>query len=205
METNNFELFKQFMKEFPPSENEFYFLQILIRGKDGHTEPGVNGNNKNRLIKMYTIRSIGDLNKFENDIIGICKLLNARTYVHPTKRNFTEVAAKMLELFPNVFLSNPQGLKGLYSTACGQSYVSKEKLYVIDLDGEDADKESEIKDFISKECEPFNREKYVFTFPTVHGKHLIVRPFNVQKFGQKYPNIDVHKNNPTLLYYNSID
>lgn len=205
METNNFNLFRKFIEEFPLSENEFYFLQILIRGKDGHTEPGVNGNNKNRLIKMYTIRSIDDLNKYENDIIGICKLLNARTYVHPTKRNFTEVAAKMLELFPNVFLSNPQGLKGLYSTACGQSYVSKEKLYVIDLDGEDANKESEIKDFISKECEPLDREKYVFTFPTVHGKHLIVRPFNVQKFGQKYPNIDVHKNNPTLLYYNSID
>lgn len=201
-ETNNFDLFKSYMRAFAPEESEFYFLQILIRGKDGHKNAG--GNNKNRLITYYTIRSIEELTRKENEIIGICKLLNARAYVHPTKRNFTAVAAKTLELFPTVFLSNPQGLKGIYSTACGQSYVSTDKKYIIDLDGEDADREEEIIDFIIDNCEPFGRKKYVCTFPTVHGKHLIVRPFNVQKFGLQYPNIDVHKNNPTLLYYNPI-
>jgi hypothetical protein len=202
MEVSNFDLFKSYMKAFSPAEEEFYFVQILIRGKDGHKEPGVNGNNKNRLINYYTIRSIEELTKKEAEIIGICNLLNARAYVHPTKRNFTAVAAKTLELFPTIFLSNPQGLKSIYSTACGQSYVSADKKYIVDLDGEDADKEEEIIDFIIDNCEPFGKKKYVCTFPTVHGKHLIVRPFNVQKFGLQYPNIDVHKNNPTLLYFN---
>lgn len=41
---NNFNLFKEVL-EFN-NEDEFYFVQILIRGKDGHKEVGVNGNNK---------------------------------------------------------------------------------------------------------------------------------------------------------------
>lgn len=198
METNNFNLFSNYMQLFPLEDNEFYYLQIFIRGKDGNK----GANNRNRLVKYYTIRSIDELLKKENEIVGICNLLNARAYIHPTKRNFTEVAAKMLELFPTVFLSNPQGLKGIYSSACGISYVSKDKKYIIDLDDEDASRDLEIIDFINNSCEPINTGKHLFSFPTVHGKHLIVRPFNVQKFGQQYPNIDVHKNNPTLLYFN---
>ena len=55
MIVDNFDLFKKIIN--PLNDDEFYFVQILIRGKDGHTEPGVNGNNKNRLIKFYTIKS----------------------------------------------------------------------------------------------------------------------------------------------------
>ena len=37
--------------------------------------------------------------------------------------------------------------------------------------------------------------------PTKNGVHLIVeRSFNLQKFKEAFPNIDVHKNNPTVLY-----
>ena len=35
-------------------EDTFFFVQILVRGKDGHH---VSGNNKNRLVKYYTITS----------------------------------------------------------------------------------------------------------------------------------------------------
>ena len=45
---DNFELFANKLFEKPLKEDEFYFLQILVRGKDGHH---VSGNNKNRLIK----------------------------------------------------------------------------------------------------------------------------------------------------------
>ena len=47
---DNFNIFKKIIN--PLNEDEFYFIQILIRGNDGHTESGVNGNNKNRLIKF---------------------------------------------------------------------------------------------------------------------------------------------------------
>jgi hypothetical protein len=98
-------------------------------------------------------------------------------------------------------------LKGCYSTACGKSFVTKHKLYVVDLDGENAElgKMNEVAEFIEDECEPFDTLKLQYIVPTAHGKHLICKPFNTQRFSQKFPEIDVHKNNPTLLYFESLD
>lgn len=44
-------------------------------------------------------------------------------------------------------------------------------------------------------------DKILAVIPTLNGVHLITKPFNLQKFKELYPLIDVHKNNPTLLYY----
>ena len=63
MIVDNFNLFKKIIN--PYNDDEFYFIQILIRGKDGHTEQGVNGSNKNRLIKFYTIKSAEHLAKLK--------------------------------------------------------------------------------------------------------------------------------------------
>lgn len=203
---DNFELFKSVMKF--DSEDDFYFVQILIRGKDGHTEQGVNGNNKNRLIKIYTIKSAEHLSRVEEEIKAICHAVNARAYIHPSRRSFREVANEMFRNFTQTFLShNDVGLKGCYSTACGKSFVTKHKLYVIDLDGEFAEpnKLNEIAQFIEEECEPFDTLKLQYIVPTAHGEHLICKPFNTAKFGQKYPEVDVHKNNPTLLYFEALN
>jgi len=203
---DNFELFKSVMKF--DSEDDFYFVQILIRGKDGHTEQGVNGNNKNRLIKIYTIKSAEHLSRVEDEIKAICHAINARAYIHPARRSFREVANEMFRNFTQTFLShNDIGLKGCYSTACGKSFVTKHKLYVVDLDGElaEQDKLNEIAQYIEEECEPTDVLKLQYIVPTAHGKHLICKPFNTAKFGQKYPNVDVHKNNPTLLYFEPLN
>jgi len=203
---DNFELFKSVMKF--DSEDDFYFVQILIRGKDGHTEQGVNGNNKNRLIKIYTIKSAEHLSRVEGEIKAICHAINARAYIHPARRSFREVANEMFRNFTQTFLShNDIGLKGCYSTACGKSFVTKHKLYVVDLDGElaEQDKLNEIAQYIEEECEPVDVLKLQYIVPTAHGKHLICKPFNTAKFGQKYPNVDVHKNNPTLLYFEPLN
>ena len=39
------------------------------------------------------------------------------------------------------------------------------------------------------------------TIPTKNGYHLITKRFDVQAFSEKYPDIDIQKKNPTLLYY----
>ena len=42
--------------------------------------------------------------------------------------------------------------------------------------------------------------------PTKNGHHLITKRFDVMSFKQEYPDIDIQKKNPTLLYYpNSLD
>ena len=201
---DNFNLFKEVM-EFN-NEDEFYFVQILIRGKDGHTEQGVNGNNKNRLIKYYTIRSIDELINKEQEIKSICHALNARAYIHPTKRSFSEVADTTLRVTTDMYLSgkNIVGLKGAYSTACGKSFISKDKKFVVDID--DFDKNIvDILNYIEIWCDPKAEAKFVYKVPTAHGIHLITKPFNTQAFSEKYPDIDVHKNNPTLLYFECLE
>lgn len=201
---NNFNLFKEIM-EFN-NEDEFYFVQILIRGKDGHTEQGVNGNNKNRLIKYYTIRSAEELSKKEDEIKSICKALNARAYIHPTKRSFSEVADTTLRVTTDMYLSgkNIVGLKGAYSTACGKSFISKDKKFIVDIDGDDKNI-VDIVNYIELWCDPKAEAKFLYKVPTAHGIHLITKPFNTQAFSEKYPDIDVHKNNPTLLYFECLD
>ena len=206
MIVDNFNVFKKIINTL--NEDEFYFVQILIRGKDGHTEPGINGNNKNRLIKFYTIKSAEHLEKVENEIKSICNAVNARAYIHPTKRSFKAVSKECLKATVEMFLSeNNMGLKGAYSTACGKSYITSDKKFVIDLDDENASQEKikEIVDYITNECEPLNHNKLCYRVNTVHGVHLITTPFNTAKFSQRFPSIDVHKNNPTLLYFNCLE
>ena len=49
--------------------------------------------------------------------------------------------------------------------------------------------------------EPYSMDtKYITNIPTKSGWHIITTPFNLQQFKEKYPDIDVHKNNPTILY-----
>ena len=206
MIVDNFNVFKKIINTL--NEDEFYFVQILIRGKDGHTEPGINGNNKNRLIKFYTIKSAEHLERVENEIKSICNAVNARAYIHPTKRSFKAVSKECLKATVEMFLSeNNMGLKGAYSTACGKSYITSDKKFVIDLDDENASQEKikEIVDYITNECEPLSHNKLCYRVDTAHGMHLITTPFNTAKFCQKFPGIDVHKNNPTLLYFNCLE
>lgn len=206
MIVDNFNVFKKIINTL--NEDEFYFVQILIRGKDGHTEPGINGNNKNRLIKFYTIKSAEHLEKVENEIKSICNAVNARAYIHPTKRSFKAVSKECLKATVEMFLSeNNMGLKGAYSTACGKSYITSDKKFVIDLDDENASQEKikEIVDYITNECEPLSHNKLCYRVDTAHGMHLITTPFNTARFYQKFPDIDVHKNNPTLLYFNCLE
>jgi hypothetical protein len=40
----------------------------------------------------------------------------------------------------------------------------------------------------------------MYKVPTKNGIHLITNPFNLNAFKFGFPNIDVHKNNPTILY-----
>lgn len=204
---DNFELLAGYLfdERRPLTEDEFYFLQILVRGKDGNH---VSGNNKNRLVKYYVIRSKEQLLDLKDEIIGICHVVNGRAYIHPTRRSLKEVANKALEDTAHTFVSqNWIGLRGVYSTAAGQSYVSGDKQFIVDLDDFQYNDVLEVSMFIDhlrgrKDERGRIAQKIV---PTKHGYHLITNAFDVGEFTKKYPGIDIHKNNPTLLYYKSIE
>ena len=205
---DNFDLIAEHMTF--DSSDDFYFVQILIRGKDGHH---VNGSNKNRLIKFYTIKSIEDFKNKKEDIVKLCNIFNARAYIHPTKRSFEEVAKITVKENIEAFITKQYDImKRIYSTACGKSFNNKDKKFVIDIDFNPAFTEygnreivSSIMNYINKECEPLNEFKIEYEVPTLNGIHFITKPFNTARFNEKFPDIAVQKNNPTLLYYNKQD
>lgn len=43
-------------------------------------------------------------------------------------------------------------------------------------------------------------EKIEAIIPTKNGYHLITKRFDVMEFNKKYPNLDIQKKNPTLLF-----
>lgn len=199
---DNFELISSYIKDNPPKEKEFYFVTIFIRRIDGHDKPGINGSNKNRLVRCYYIKSNEEFLLYKDEMITLSESLNARVYFYPSKRNFKEVGNKFLQWFPEVYLTNPEGLRHLYNSTCGKSYVRSDRAYLIDVDCLDSDRLVEIKEYLNKIAP--EGDKLLLTVPTLHGFHLISRPFNTNKFKTKYPDIDIHKNNPTLLYFKSM-
>lgn len=84
-----------------------------------------------------------------------------------------------------------------WSTCVGNSKGKKQR-WIVDIDAPLEYDEAELLGFLSN-IEPIG-DKLITKIPTKSGYHLISKPFNVQKFKEKYQNIDVHKNNPTILY-----
>jgi len=199
-DVDNFKLISELL-EWPSEEDDgqhFFFVQLLIRKKDGNREQS--GNNKNRLVKSYAIRSRDELFLKEQEIKAICKLTNARAYIHPAIRTWKGVAGEMLKECTSMYVDqNFSGFRNLFEAAAGKTY--KDKRWVVDLDDDMAGRADEIEEFIEKECRPFDNKKVLGSVLTVHGVHLITRAFDLSIFRQAYSLIDVHTNNPTLLYY----
>ena len=209
---DNFELITETLMAKPVPEGEFYFVQILTRKKDDNEGGHANGNNRQRLIRYYCVDSKEKLLRLKPEITELCHLNNARAYIHPTRRSYKEIAALGLQLAAEMYVKEDYvGFRSLFSTACGRSFISGDKKFVVDIDSEDISVAEIYKDNVKAEifkCRGAggeNSEKVVATIPTKHGFHLITHPFDVGQFQKLFKDVDVHKNNPTLLYYKDKD
>ena len=208
---DNFELIKKLIEKRPCNSDQFYFVQVLVRGKDGHLgEAGINGNNKNRMTKYYTICSVDDLMKHEKEMKGISELVNGRVYIHPARRSFKKVANKMLLEFAQMVNNESYRMtKAAFSTAAGKVY--DERVYIVDIDDVDPNDQATIDKYIDLilDCSADrNPDRIIAVVPTVHGFHLLCEPFNTKQYADTIGKpIDdcVKKNNPTLLYYKSLE
>lgn len=201
---DNFKLIRRFMHF--ESTDQFYFMQILQRKKDG---PGPNGivcgtNNKDRAIKSYCITSVEMLDRITIEVKYLCEYFNARAYFYPARRSFKQVAMKNMVLLANdISDDNYAHAKTTYWSACGSTEI--EKFYLVDIDddkcdvGRVIDIHAEIGLYVRSNTPIGQRVK--LCVPTRNGSHLICTPFDVNAFKDRFPDIDVHKNSPTVLYY----
>jgi len=178
------------------SEDDFYFAQIIMRKKDNPETKGTN--NSSRLIKAYYIKSVEQLFIQKEEMVLLAKHYNARVCINLNKRSFERTAFHTLKKITDQIMNKDfKSVRRAFNSACGE-YSTGDKKWIIDIDEEYKDFIFAISAFISH-IEPLGDKRIAF-IPTKHGSHIICKPFNMQKFKSVYPNIDVHKNNPTILY-----
>lgn len=195
MYVDNYDLIKPFL-EFN-SEDDFYYLQILRRRKDNPEDQEKNTTN----IKDYYIRSVDYLDSKMDEIKNLCAFFNARASIRLNKRSFKKVAFRCLNnITAQMMQEDFHSAKQAYSKAAGQCHNDNAKKWIVDIDSDMIDQEYEIMEYINCDCQPNDDEKFYAKIPTKSGIHLISKPFNVDTFKKKYPNIDVHRDNPTILF-----
>ena len=200
---DNFELIRSFL-EFP-NDDIYYHLQILRRGKDHPELPAAN-----RVIKPYFICSLESLDYVEDEIKKLCEFFGARAYINLAPKSIKKTTMLQLKyLAQRAYEGDFKKIWKSWNTCAGEIKGEKPR-WVVDIDSKDKFEILEIKRFINSlsakilpmldTIPPTNRELVLTEIPTKNGIHLITKPFNLQQFKEKYPDIDVHKNNPTLLY-----
>ena len=200
---DNFELIKSLL-EFP-NDDIYYHLQIIRRGKDHPELPA-----KNRMIKSYFINDINDLDFYGQEIKKLCEIFGARAYINLAPKSIERTTLLQLKyLSQRIYDGDYQKIWRSWDTCAGEVKGEKPR-WVVDIDSKDKFEILEIKRFINSlstkilpmldTIPPINRELVLTEIPTKNGIHLITKPFNLYQFEKVYPKIDVHKNNPTLLY-----
>jgi hypothetical protein len=177
-------------------------LYVFKRKKD--QPEGERDNHQSvRTIKTYCIESIDHLERRYDEIKQLCEMFKARAYIHVQKQNHKDVSLNMLSSLAERIRDGVSNQKGLFDSVVGQ-IKTQEKIWIVDIDTKDIQELRNVQVTING-CKPEGpKTKYVI--PTKNGFHLITDKFDVLEFKKQYPEIDIQKKNPTLLYLpNSLD
>ena len=197
---NNFEQIKK-MLNFA-SEDDFYHLQIIKRKKE-HPELGSNS----YVVKTYYISSVEYLEKKKDEIIKLCEFHNARGCINLNRRSFEKIAFHAMQKVANQLMNRDfRSVRKAYDSVCGANSNEPNKKWIIDIDDVSVDAmahDPKIQKMIDRIVElqsQTDKEPYLASIRTKSGFHLIATPFRLDTFCGEYPGIDIHKDNPTILY-----
>lgn len=186
-------------------KGDFYMLYIFKRKKD--QPEGERDNHQSvRTIRSYCIKSIEQLESKYDEIKLLCEIFKARSYIHIQKQNHKDVSLQMMVALAQRIQDGNLEQQNLFDSVVGQ-LKTYEKRWIVDIDTKDIQELKTIKFTINQLCKPFGvGDKIWETIPTKNGFHLITDRFDVMSFKTSYPDIEIQKKNPTLLYYpNSLD
>lgn len=197
---NNFVLINDFI-EFK-NERSFYFVQILKRKKENPEMKSYS-----QLIESFYIFSHEQFERVMPHIIEKCEQNRARAYFKMNCLDAESVGLKAIAVLAQTIRDNEwKALSSAFNSACGQCGKQDGTItkYLVDIDDEYINELDEIKHEINYNFNPIeNKNKIILEVPTRHGVHLITTGFDISLFKQKYPNIDIHKEGMTLLYFPS--
>ena len=195
---NNIDIIKPLLKF--DSLEEFYFIQVLQRSKEN---PDLGKNN--HLVKAYYVYSLEYLDKRFDEMKKLADTFNARIYIHLNRRNAKTISFEMMETLAHSMKSGQfYSLDNLYNSVCGKHASNRDKTWIIDIDWVDFEgnkaEVANVMSLVEELQKETGRTPMCEIIPTKNGVHLITHPFNSEKFGKVYPQLVLHKNNPTILY-----
>ncbi len=158
--------------------------------------------------KHYYINSLDKLDSYWDEMVKLCNLFNARLVINLNPRSFEKAAYGLLIKLSNQLRDKDYyGVRKGYDSICGEYHKEIDKRWIIDLDRvNENDKEWEEKvksvSFVINSLQTENKGTYkiLAEIPSKSGMHIISNPFNINEFQKLFPDIDIHKNNPTNLY-----
>jgi hypothetical protein len=197
---DNLEQIKKLLNFSEPGD--FYMLYVFKRKKD--QPEGERDNHQSvRTIKSYCIESIDHLERRWEEIKQLCEMFKARAYIHVQKQNHRDVSLNMMVALAQRIQDGNHKQQGLFDSVVGQ-VKTQEKRWIVDIDTTDYHAVTELTQFITN-LKP-EGQKVEFVIPTKNGYHLITKRFDVMEFRKRFPDIDIQKKNPTIVYYpNSLE
>jgi hypothetical protein len=197
---DNLEQIKKLLNFSEPGD--FYMLYVFKRKKD--QPEGERDNHQSvRTIKSYCIESIDHLERRWEEIKQLCEMFKARAYIHVQKQNHRDVSLNMMVALAQRIQDGNHKQQGLFDSVVGQ-VKTQEKRWIIDIDTKDEIEVHRIV-YVINQLRP-EGDKIIDCIPTKNGYHLITDRFDIKSFSERFPEIDVQKKNPTLVYYpNSLE
>ena len=183
-------------------QGDFFFVQVMQRNKEKN-----NVSSSGYVIKDYHFFDKETFLSKKEEITTLCKAFNARAYFWVNPRNCKEVQYEIIREVLEAIELGTHKLFKCVSRALGRKRCNKYKSkWILDFDTKDWSLINKYLDLVRK-CRP-NVNKILYYVPTVSGIHVITLGFDLEQFKQelaitKLDNIDIHKDNPTILYYSN--
>lgn len=185
MEINNFEVLRCVLNF--PEEGGICHVQIIQRKKDS-----AHGKSST-LIKDYFIESLNDLEEKFKEMKTLAKMFGARVYISLNIKSCSKVHATLLSLLVDRLKQGDyRSLPRLMRRAVDLTKTpKKDQWWLVDVDSMDREVVNKVLQYVGSQA---------FIVPTKNGFHILSHPFRLDTFKQQFPTLDVHKDNPTLLY-----
>lgn len=195
---DNFNILSSWFEKLS-DQGDFYFVQVIQRKKECNIE------SNNNIIKDYYFFDKESFLKKRNEIIILCKAFNARAYFWINPRNCKQIQYEIIRETTEALECDSHKLFKCISKAIGHRRNSKYKAtWILDFDTKDWVTINKYIGILDK-CRP-DCYKVLEYIPTVNGIHVLTVGFDLEQFKQQLAieqmaNINIHKDNPTVLYY----
>lgn len=192
---NNIKQLRELLPYHQDGDNIFNVL-IIHRKKDSPK-------NKGKLVDRFIVRSYEQLYSIMPDIVNSCEQHKARAYINLNPKSEYKILLTLNTIVARkIFNNDTSDLKNIFWKALGNTPTVKEcRTWVVDIDLKDKVIIERIHDYIDELSYKYsNKNAVIKKIETKQGCHLITRPFNLKDFHDAFPDIEVKKDHPTLLY-----